>query len=151
IARISATQNRLTASITGGSLGDAYNFSTTETSATPETAFDYFGWRVSSSNFAASITFKNLSVNLGLTPPLITAQPAGVTTTEGNSVALTAAASGSAPVTFQWSRNGVPIAGATGQTLTLNNVRVADSGGYVFTATNPAGVVASDVATVVVN
>src|SRR5215475_5688622 len=148
IARISATENRITASITGGSLGDAYNFSTTETGATPQTTFDYFGWRVGSSNFAASITFKNLSVNLGLTPPSITAQPAGVTTTEGNSVTLTAAASGSAPLTFQWSRNGVPIAGATGPTLTLNNVRVADSGGYVFTATNPASVVASNAAAV---
>lgn len=151
ITRLSATQTRLYASITGGALGDAYNFSTIETGATPETTFDYFGWRVGSSNFAASITFKNLSVTLGLTPPTITMQPAGVTTTEGNNIALTAAASGSAPLNSQWSRNGVPIAGATGQTLTLNNVRVADSGAYVFTATNPSGSVASDVATVVVN
>jgi pectate lyase/pectin methylesterase-like acyl-CoA thioesterase len=151
ITRLSATQTRLRASITGGSLGDAYNFSTTETGATPETTFDYFGWRVGSSNFAASITFKNMSVTLGLTPPTITTHPAGLTTTEGNNIALTAAASGSAPLTFQWSRNGVPIAGATGQTLTLNNVRVSDSGAYVFTATNPSGSVASDVATVVVN
>ena len=70
ITRLSATQTRLAASITGGALGDAYNFSTTETSATPETTFDYFGWRVGSSNFAASVTFKNLSVTLGLTPPV---------------------------------------------------------------------------------
>ncbi|HEY6403231.1 MAG TPA: immunoglobulin domain-containing protein, partial [Blastocatellia bacterium] len=69
ITRISATQARLSASITGGALGDSYNFSTTETNATPEMTFDYFGWRVGSSNFAASITFKNLSVTLGLTPP----------------------------------------------------------------------------------
>jgi pectate lyase/pectin methylesterase-like acyl-CoA thioesterase len=151
ITRLSATQTRLYASITGGALGDAYNFSTVETGATPETTFDYFGWRVGSSNFAASITFKNLSVTLGLTPPTITMQPAGVTTTEGNNVILTAAASGSAPLNFQWSRNGVSIAGATGQTLTLNNVRAADSGAYVFTATNPSGSVASDVATVAVN
>jgi pectate lyase/pectin methylesterase-like acyl-CoA thioesterase len=151
ITRLSATQTRLSASITGGALGDAYNFSTTETSAPPEMTFDYFGWRVGSSNFAASITFKNLSVTLGLTPPIITAQPVGKTTIEGDNVILTAAASGSAPLALQWSRNGAPIAGATGPTLTLDNVRVADSGGYVFTATNPSGSVASDVATVIVN
>src|SRR5262249_28662493 len=141
----------LAASITGGTLGAAYNFSTTETSATPETTFDYFGWRVQSSNFAASITFKNLSVTLGLTPPTIATQPVGKTTIEGDNIVLTAAASGSAPLSFQWSKNGTPIAGATSPTLTLNNVRVADSARYVFTAANPAGIVASDAATVVVN
>src|SRR5262249_7898692 len=36
-------------------------------------------------------------------------------------------------------------------TLTLNDTRVADSGAYVFTATNPAGVVASNAAAVIVN
>src|SRR5262249_54131413 len=123
----------------------------TETSATPETTFDYFGWRVGSSNFAASVTFKNLSVTLGLTPPVITTQPVGVTTIEGNNVVLTAAASGIAPITFQWSKNEVPIAWATSASITLNNARVADSGVYVFTATNPVGIVASNAAAVIVN
>ena len=150
ITRLSATQTRLAASITGGTLGDTYNFSTTETSATPETTFDYFGWRVSSANFAASITFKNLSVILGLVPPAITTQPAGVSTVEGNTVVLTAAATGSAPLTFQWSKDGVPVAGATATTLTLNSVRVADSGNYAFTATNPIGSVTSNIAAVLV-
>jgi pectate lyase/pectin methylesterase-like acyl-CoA thioesterase len=151
LTRLSATQTSIAASITGGTLGNDYNFSTTETSAAPETTFDYFGWRVSSSNFASSITFKNLSVTLGLVPPAITVQPAGATTIEGNSVVLTAMASGSAPLSFQWSKDGIPIAGATGTTLTLNNVRVADSGRYAFTATNPVGIVTSDVVTVLVN
>jgi uncharacterized repeat protein (TIGR02543 family) len=151
ITRLSATQTRLSASISGGAIGDTYNFSTTETSAAPETTFDYFGWRVGSSNFAASVAFKNLFVTIGLTPPTIATQPVGRTTIEGDNIVLTAAATGSAPLSFQWSKDGVPIAGATNPTLTLNNVRVADSASYVFTATNHAGVVASDVATVVVN
>ena len=151
ITRVSATQTRLATSITGVALGDTYNFSTTETSATPETTFDYFGWRVASSNFAGSITFKNLSVTLGLVPPAITTQPVGATAIEGGTVVLTAAAAGSTPLTFQWSKDGVPISGATGTTLTLSNVRVADSGNYVFTATNPVGSVTSNVAAVLVN
>jgi pectate lyase/pectin methylesterase-like acyl-CoA thioesterase len=150
ITRLSATQTTLATSITGGALGTAYNFSTTETSATPATTFDYFGWRVSSSNFAASITFKNLTVTLGLVPPAITTQPVGAATVEGTTVVLTAAATGSAPLTFQWSKNGAPIAGATDTTLTLSNVHVNDSGNYTFTSTNPAGSVTSNVATVVV-
>src|SRR6185436_15444432 len=150
IARLSATQTRLTTAVTGGTLGDTYTFSTTETSATPETTFDYFGWRVASSNFAAAITFKNLSVTLGLAPPMITTQPAGVSTVEGNTVVLTAAATGSAPLTFQWSKSGVPIPGATGTTLTLSNVHVSDSGDYAFTASNPVGSVTSNLATVTV-
>ena len=148
ITRLSATQTRLTSSVTGGTLGDTYNFSTTETSATPETTFDYFGWRVASSNFAASMTFKNLSVTLGLVPPSITTQPVDASAVEGATVVLTAAATGSAPLTFQWSKDGVPIAGATGTTLTLANVHVADSGNYAFTATNPVGSVTSNVAAV---
>ncbi|HEU4391225.1 MAG TPA: pectinesterase family protein, partial [Blastocatellia bacterium] len=148
ITRLSATQTRLSASITGGTLGDTYNFSTTETSATPETTFDYFGWRVGSSNFAASITFRNLTVTLGLVPPSITTQPVGTSAIEGNTVTLTAAASGSTPLSFQWRKNGVAIAGATATTLTLSNVTVADSGNYSFTATNPVGSVTSNVAVV---
>src|SRR5215471_17535580 len=150
ITRLSATQTTLAASITGGALGTAYNFSTTETSATPANTFDYLGWHVRSSNFAASITFKNLTVTVGLVPPAITTQPVGATAVEGTTVVLTAAATGSAPLTFQWSKDGAPISGATDTTLTLSNVHVGDSGNYTFTATNPAGSVTSNVATVVV-
>jgi uncharacterized repeat protein (TIGR02543 family) len=150
ITRLSATQTRLSAAITGGTLTSNYNFATTETSPTPETTFDYFGWRVASSNFAGAITFKNLSVNLGLVPPAITTQPAGVSAVEFNTVVLTAAASGSTPLTFQWNKNGAPIPGATSTTLTLNNVHVADTGAYTFTATNPVGSVTSNAANVLV-
>jgi len=150
ITRLSATQTRLAAAITGGTLTSNYNFATTETSPTPETTFDYFGWRVASSNFAGAITFKNLFVNLGLAPPAITTQPVDVSTVEFNAIVLTASASGSGPLTFQWNKNGAPIPGATSTTLTLNNVHIADSGAYTFTATNPVGSVTSNVANVLI-
>jgi len=54
IARLSATETQLYASITGGAVGETYNYAVTETSATPNTTFDYFIWRVSGTNFAAA-------------------------------------------------------------------------------------------------
>jgi len=46
IERLSDTQTQLTAGVTGGALGDAYSYSATETSTTPNTTFDWFGWRM---------------------------------------------------------------------------------------------------------
>ena len=46
-------------------------------------------------------------------PPTITQQPASVTVTAGQPASFTVAATGTAPITYQWQRNGVAIAGAT--------------------------------------
>src|SRR5262249_24081114 len=122
----------------------------TETSANPNTTFDYFGWRVASAAFASAITFKNLNVTLGLVPPSITTPPVGVTTVEFDTVVLGATAAGSGPLTLQWNKDGVPIPGAPSPTLTLATVRVADSGAYPVTATTPVGSVTSPIAQVVI-
>ena len=51
--------------------------------------------------------------------PHITQQPQSQTVTAGNSVTFTAAASGVAPLTYQWQRNGSDIGGATSATYTF--------------------------------
>ncbi|MBI2950091.1 MAG: immunoglobulin domain-containing protein [Verrucomicrobia bacterium] len=98
----------------------------------------------------------NLSVFAGETPPpavapTIATQPQGTTVTAGASVTLTVAANGTAPLAYQWKKNGQSIAGATQQTLTLSNAQASDSGSYTVDVSNSAGTVTSQAVVVTVN
>ena len=87
----------------------------------------------------------------GPVPPTITQQPADLTVTVGQPASFTVAASGTAPLTFQWQRNGVDIAGATTTTYSIAATVLGDSGA-VFRAvvTNMAGNATSNNATLTV-
>jgi glucose/arabinose dehydrogenase len=61
-------------------------------------------------------------------PPTITTQPADVTVAPGSPARFTVAASGSEPLTYQWRRDGVAIAGATDSSYTLRGPTLADDG-----------------------
>ncbi len=80
------------------------------------------------------------------TPVSITQQPVGASVTEGQPFTLTAAATSPTPLTYQWYRNGQPIAGATAATYSVTNSGSADVGAYFLRVTNAAGFV--DTATV---
>jgi hypothetical protein len=64
-------------------------------------------------------------------------------------VTFTAAASGTG-LSYQWSKNGVAIAGATSATFSLTNVQGSDSGTYSVTVTNAGGSATSTAATLTV-
>ncbi|MEY2880303.1 MAG: hypothetical protein RLZZ15_2683 [Verrucomicrobiota bacterium] len=81
-----------------------------------------------------------LAVN---TAPAITTQPASITTAAGQTATFTVAATGSPAPSFQWSRNGVALAGATTATLTVANVTLADTGVYTVALINDVGAVTS--------
>jgi pectate lyase len=83
--------------------------------------------------------------------PVITQLPASQTAEEGQPVTLSVLADGTWPFTFQWSKDGVAIAGATGPSLTLANVQPTDEGSYTVTVTNAAGSVTSDPALLTVH
>lgn len=83
-------------------------------------------------------------------PPTITQQPTNQTALPGGTVIFTAAASGTPTPTLQWWRDGQPIAGATGATYTVANVRTTDAGVYSVVATNPGGSQLSSAATLTV-
>ncbi|MDB6167477.1 MAG: hypothetical protein JWM88_341 [Verrucomicrobia bacterium] len=85
------------------------------------------------------------------TLPAFTTQPAGQTVSAGANVTFTVAASGSPTPTLQWKKGTTDIPGATSTTLTLNNVQTTDSGSYTAVATNSAGSVTSNAATLTVN
>jgi hypothetical protein len=74
-----------------------------------------------------------------LSPPAIVAQPAGGEIVEGNSFTFTVVASGTTPLAYQWQLGGNAIPSATTATLTLNPVRIEDSGTYTVTVSNSDG------------
>jgi glucose/arabinose dehydrogenase len=60
--------------------------------------------------------------------PSITTQPASRTVPIGSSVTFTVSASGTAPLGYQWRRNGTNIAGATAASYTIASVAQTDNG-----------------------
>jgi hypothetical protein len=58
----------------------------------------------------------------------------------GSQVTFTAAFNGSAPITYQWFKNGNAISGANAATLTLSNLQLGDAGAYNLVASNSLGV-----------
>ena len=61
-------------------------------------------------------------------PPTVTLQPVNLSVTEGQPASFSVAASGDAPLAYQWQRNGVDIVGATATTYTIAATVLADSG-----------------------
>lgn len=78
--------------------------------------------------------------------PRITRQPGDIQTNGGRDVDLTVESMGSDPRTFQWFKNGTPIAGATTATYSLRSASTADRGEYTVVIRNSLGVVASETA-----
>jgi len=87
----------------------------------------------------------------GGTAPTITAQPQGATVVAGAAVSFSVTASGSAPLTYQWSKGGVPIAGATSATYSLAAAQLSDAGSYSVSVANTLGTRISSSALLVVN
>jgi len=87
----------------------------------------------------------------GVSAPVITTNPVAQVATEGADVVLSVNATGSPVPTWQWKKNGTNISGATGLTLTLNDVTDADEGSYTAVATNSQGSATSAAAVLTVN
>jgi subtilisin-like proprotein convertase family protein len=78
--------------------------------------------------------------------PIITTQPQSQILAVGGAVGFSVAASGAAPLSYQWQLNGGPIPNATSTSLSLNNVQTSDSGNYSVVVTNSVGASTSAVA-----
>ena len=84
--------------------------------------------------------------------PLITSQPANATVTEGTTAQFSVAATGTAPLTYQWRRNGAAIAGATAPAFVTPALTLADnSTQYSVVVSNTVGSVTSATAGLTVN
>ena len=93
-----------------------------------------------------------LTVNLVVgIPPVITIQPTNVTVSVTSNATFIVAATGTAPLSYQWRKDGVNASAATNATLTLNNVQTNQAGNYTVIITNAYGSVTSSVAVLTVN
>jgi hypothetical protein len=136
--------------------GTSISGATAASYTTPATAASDNGatFSVVVSNSAGSATSTNatLTVNTSATAPSITTQPASQTVTAGATATFSVAASGTAPFTYQWRKNGTAIAGATASSYTTPATTTADSGStFSVVVSNSVGSATSANATLTVN
>lgn len=82
------------------------------------------------------------------TAPTITTEPSSQSVTVGQTAAFSVVATGTAPLTYQWQRNGTAIAGATASSYTTAATTLADNGAtFTVAVTNSVGTVTSNAAT----
>ncbi|MCA9242360.1 MAG: immunoglobulin domain-containing protein [Phycisphaerales bacterium] len=84
------------------------------------------------------------------TPPGITQQPQSRSACPGEPLTLSVVATGAAPLSFEWRRNGVVITGANSATLSLGAADAGDAGSYAVTVSNVCGQAMSSTATVTI-
>lgn len=101
-------------------------------------------------NAQGSVT--SLVATLTVNDPVVTSQPASRTNNAGTIALFAVTAAGSAPLIYEWRKNGTPLAeggnvlGVATPSLSVSNVMGSDAGEYSVLVTSPYGVVTSLVA-----
>jgi len=106
------------------------------------------------SNAAGSVTSSTamLTVSAASVPPSITTQPASQTVTAGQTATFSVAATGTAPLTYQWKKNSVVISGANSSSYTTPVTMSSDTGAqFTVVVSNAAGSVTSSTAMLTVS
>ena len=84
--------------------------------------------------------------------PSITTQPQNQTVTAPATVTFSVTATGTAPLSYQWNKNGAPVSGATSASYTTPATSAVDNGAvFTVAVANSAGTVISNAATLNVN
>jgi len=97
--------------------------------------------RALSSNEVAAIYLAGSAGKCQPSPlaPVITRQPTNLTVTASNTAVFAVTATGTAPLSYQWSFNHTNLLGATNATLVLPNVQPAQAGSYAVVVSNIVG------------
>lgn len=101
------------------------------------------GYYWDSSQYSLTVTFDRLV-------PQISNQPANQTSVLGSSTYFFATATGIPPLTYQWRKDGVAIAGATGTGYYIFSTTQANAGRYSVVVSNQNGSVNSSEATLTI-
>jgi hypothetical protein len=108
-------------------------------SAQPANAGNYF---VVISNSAGVTTSAVVTLTV-LVPPTITGDPEDLTVVDGEQARFQVSVTGTAPLTYQWRKDGINIPGANGASFTIPQAHLADEGFYSCFVTNTAGTATS--------
>lgn len=100
--------------------------------------------------FDNQVKLDSFSVSSLSPAPTITTQPAAQTSIENLGAAFRVIAGGTTPVTYQWRKNGVAIAGAIDPSYAIPAVKTTDAGNYSVAVTNNGGTVISSEAALTV-
>jgi Immunoglobulin domain len=126
----------------GADIPGATNFSYT-TPATAETDNGSL-FSVVVSNGGGSVTSNTATLTVRI-PPTITTQPADRTVRAGQKARFSVTATGTTPLHYQWTKNGVNITGATKASYTSPPTTAEDNGAlFAVTVSNLAGSVTSN-------
>ena len=82
--------------------------------------------------------------------PSITSQPQSQSQARGGTATFSVSATGTAPLSYRWTFNGVNVGGATGPSLTLSSLATSNAGSYAVVVNNSVGSITSAVASLTV-
>jgi len=113
--------------------------------------------KIYTSNAGATYLYIDIGFDLGMSafvksPPAIVSQPTGSSLIAGNgfSLSVTASSGSTAPLTYQWYKDGTAIPGATAATYQYSDALVSDSGNYTVVVANSGGTATSSAAQITV-
>ncbi len=102
-------------------------------------------------DFGASFGLLGLFSSEAGTPPAVTEEPADLTVPEGSNAVFRVSATGFAPLSYRWFRNGVPVTGLTSNSYTVSSVAPTNHGDtYACLVSNYFGTATSRTATLTV-
>jgi hypothetical protein len=107
-------------------------------------------YTVQLTNSMGTVTSAPAVVSIPQPPSITSVSPATATLTLGQTLALTAVATGTPPLAYQWFRNGTTIAGATSASYSIASITLAEAGTYTVSVTNSYGSATSSSLPVVV-
>jgi invasion protein IalB len=136
----------------GANIAGATAASYTTLATTTSDSGSTFDVAVTNTVGTVTSTAATLTVSPAPVAPTITTPPANQTVTAGQTATFTVVAAGTAPLSYQWQKNGANIAGAAAASYTTPAMTTADSGStFAVVVTNTAGTVTSSAATLTVN
>lgn len=132
----------------GGANSSSYSTPATSSSDNGE----LFYVVVSNRNGSVTSSTATLTVNAPMVAPSITGQPVNQTVTAGQSATFNVVANGTAPMSYQWQKNGANITGAISSSYTTPATTTGDSGStFKVVVSNSAGTATSNAAGLTVN